>query len=250
MRQHRASMGLLILALLLVAAAACAQGAALYVSRVLIAAQGDVKLGDLVRTASDISAAERETLARSVAVLADQPLYLPIALYQADLEAAFGSDAIIVGSRTLVIPKGTPAEQESYTLDRLVDFLQAQGLLADDRLDLSLSQNLIKGNPLADGTPSFQVRKTAPGQTEVSFNLVGAAGSAVTGKISLAAAATDPGGDVKNRAPWSRSSFTRDPSRLRCRARPWAPHRRGTASASTSRTARRASWARSRTGRR
>ncbi len=41
------------------------------------------------------------------------------------------------------------------------------------------------------------MRKTAHGQTEVSFNLVGAAGSSVTGRISLAAAATDPGGDVK-----------------------------------------------------
>ena len=201
MRHPRALTGLLLLALLLAAGAAFAQGAALYVSRVIVAAQGDIKLGDLVRTTGDVSVNERETLARSIAALGDKPLYLPVVLYRSDLEAAFGSDAIIVGSRTLVIPKGTQAEQEPYMLDRLVDFLQLQGMLADDRQELSLSQNIIKGNPLQTGTPSFQVQKSGRGQTDVSFLLAGSAGSSVVGKVSFAQPVTDPAGDVKPGTP-------------------------------------------------
>jgi hypothetical protein len=195
MSRPRASTGLLFLALLLAATAASAQGIAIYVSRFVVAEQGDIKLGDLVRTSGEISAGRHEILARSIAVLGEKPLYVPVALYVADLVAAYGSDAIIVGSRTLVIPKGMPAEQESYTLDRLVDFLQAQGLLGDDRQELVFSQNIIKGNPLSEGMPTFQVQKTGRGQTDVIFSHSGSGGSSVTGKISVGTA--DSTGDVK-----------------------------------------------------
>jgi hypothetical protein len=197
MRHPRASTGLLLLALLLTAALADAQGLALYVSRVVVAAPGDLKLGDLVRTSLDVPTRGREALARSIAALGDRPMYIPVAIYLSDLEAAFGSDAIIVGSRTLVVPKGTPMEQETYTLDRLVDFLQAQGMLADDRQELILSQNSVVGAALIEGTPTFQVHKAGRDQTEVTFLLAGAAGSSVTGRISLAALGGGSAIDVK-----------------------------------------------------
>ncbi len=190
MRPRRAIRALTVLALLLVSMAAFAQGATLYVTRVLVAERGDVKLGDIVRPSGGVAAAARETLSRSIGTLADKPLYMPVASYLADLESAFGQDAIIVGSRTLIVPKGTTLEQESYALDRLVDFLQSKGLLSDSAQELPLTQNVMKGAAMVDGTPIFQAQKSR-GQTDVSFSLTGADGSSVTGRVTLAAASAD-----------------------------------------------------------
>jgi hypothetical protein len=201
MRQKRASKGLLVLALLLASPAVFAQGGALYVNRVVVADRGDVRLGDLVRPSGDLSAGEREALARSIGVLSDKPLFVPVSSYVSDLEAAFGTDAIIVGSRTLLIPKGTPMEQESYTLDRLVDFLQAQNILTDGKQELTLAQNIIKGAPLLDGTPAFQVQKTGRNQSEVSFSLAGSAGSTASGKVLIASVGGDSIAEVKQGTP-------------------------------------------------
>ncbi len=108
---------IILLAAVLLTAGLHAQGArgggtdaTLYVNRVVAAPQGAVSLGTLVRASGPLSGAEQEALSRSVTVLGDTVQFVPAAAYQEWIEAAFGPDAIIVGSRTILIPKGTSAE--------------------------------------------------------------------------------------------------------------------------------------------
>ena len=168
-----------------------ADGATLYVNRIVVAAQGDIGLGMLVRAAGPLAPAAQEGLARSVTVLGEAVQYLPVSLYMPQLETAFGADAIIVGSRTILIPKGTPAEGESYVLDRLVDFLAAQGLVDDGKVDLTFTQVSLKGSPPQDGIPSCQVMRTSRG-IEVAFLLTGTSGNSVSGRVTLPPASEGP----------------------------------------------------------
>ena len=163
----------LFLAFLFLACAAEARETTVYVQRVVIAEAGDVSLGDLVRTQGDIGPQGQETLAQSVAVLADAPFYIPASLYLDRLEAAFGNDAIVVGSRSLVIPRGTVPDGESFLLDRLADYLSSQGLLGDQKVELRFTQNLVTGTPPQQGSPVFTARKSTGGSVEVSFSLSG-----------------------------------------------------------------------------
>src|SRR5271157_5708331 len=140
-----------------------APGATFYVNKLVVAAPGDVSLGTLLRAAGPLSAEQTEAMSRSVTVLGESVQYLPTSLYMPQLETAFGTDAIVVGSRTVLIPKGTAAEGESYLLDRLGDFLTAQGIADDGRIDVSLSLASLKGAAPQDGTPSFQMKKTIRG---------------------------------------------------------------------------------------
>jgi len=195
MRQAPRRVTTLLLALLLAVAAgraaagpAGAGGVTLYVNRVVVASAGDVRLGDLLMLSGDIPAAARETLARSVAVLSEKPVYLPLAAYMPLLEEAFGRDAIIVGSRSIVIPRGTAAESQAYLMDRMVDWLVSQGMLGGGRVEISLTQNAVKGVPPQGGTPAFQLVRTVKGIAEVSFSLAGADGS-VAGRVVFASAA-------------------------------------------------------------
>ncbi|HYW83566.1 MAG TPA: hypothetical protein VFB30_09940, partial [Spirochaetia bacterium] len=147
---------LLVLGLaLLVSSAAEAQGTTLYVNRVLTADAGDIALGDLVHASGDIPIQARETLARSIAVVADKVLLIPAALYREQLESVFGRDSIIVGSRTIVVPRGLLPEEESYLLARLADYLSTQGLTGAACTALSLTQYQLKGSFPTDGNPLF-----------------------------------------------------------------------------------------------
>jgi hypothetical protein len=179
-----------------------AGGATLYVNRIVVAAPGDIGLSTLVHTAGPLSPAAQEGLARSVTTLGDAVQYLPVSLYMPQLETAFGTEAIIVGSRTILIPKGTPAEGESYLVDRLADFLAAQGLVDDGKVDLAFTLASLKGSPPQDGIPSCQVMRTSRG-IEVSFLLTGSGGSSVSGRVTLppAPAGPDRQRGVKSSAP-------------------------------------------------
>jgi hypothetical protein len=176
-----------MLAGLLLGAGLGAQGATLYVNRVVVVARGDVGLGMLVRSSGQLSPEAREAMSRSVTTLGEAVQYVPTSLYMPQLEAAFGTDAIIVGSRTILIPKGTSAEGESYLLDRLGDFLAVQGLLDDGKMEISFTQSSLKGLPPQDGTPSFQVTKNSGG-VEVAFLLAGSSGNTVSGRVALPSA--------------------------------------------------------------
>ncbi len=186
-----------LLAGLLLGAGSAGPGTTLYINRVVLAQPGAVPLDALVRTAAALTPETREQLARSVTVLSDTVQYVPVASYAPQLESAFGADAIIVGSWSLVVPRGTSAETESYLLDRLADYLIAQGLLGDERADLAFTLGMSSGTAPKDGTPLFQVVKTSR-DTEVSFQLTGSAGGSVAGRVTLPAAA--PGVDAAGTA--------------------------------------------------
>jgi hypothetical protein len=181
-----------LLAFLLLAASVFGQGAAVYMRHTVTAGPGDIRLGDIVRTAATPSPAAFETLARSIAVMQDKILYLPSSLSTRLLEEAFGSDSIIVGTRTMALPKNALPEGEDYILDRLGDFLYAQGLVGDAKVELTIVQNLVKGVPPRQGTPSFQVLKTTRGTCEVAFSLSAGAGSSVSGRVSFPAIDVPP----------------------------------------------------------
>ncbi len=204
---HRGTPRILFLPVLVLALSLAgvveAQGTTLYVNRLVTADPGDVSLGDLVRAAGDIPAAARETLARSIAVAGDKVLLIPAALYREQLEAVFGRDSIIVGSRTIVVPRGALPEEETYLLTRLVDFLSSQGLVGAACTELSLVQSQLKGSLPIDGNPLFQVVKAANGSVEVSYSLTGSSGSSVSGRVSFSAPAGASGSTdgVRSGAP-------------------------------------------------
>lgn len=188
-------------AALLLGAGGGYQGTTLYVNRVVVASPGDVSLGALVRSSSALSAEALEAMSRSATVLRDSIQYLPVSQYQPLLDSAFGADAILVGSWSLIVPRGTSAEGQGYLLDRLADYLISQNLLADARVDISFSIAGLKGTAPQDGTPSFQVVRTARG-VDVHFSLSAADGSSVTGRATLPpAAGPDTAEGVRQNAP-------------------------------------------------
>jgi hypothetical protein len=176
-----------------------AKGTTVYVNRVVAAPQGNVSLGALVRSSGPLSPAGQEALSRSVTVLGDGVQFVPASLYQGWIETVFGPDAIIVGSRTVLIPKGSSAEGEAYLLDRLADYLIAQKLVSDSRVEMTFTQGSLKGAVPQDGTPSYRVVKSALG-IEVSFLLIGSGGDSVSGRVTLPAGDAAPSGqfDVKS----------------------------------------------------
>jgi hypothetical protein len=181
---HRCATMLFLLPFLL-AGVAEAEGATLYVNRLLTAGPGDVSLGALVRASGDIPAEAREALARSVAVLGDKVMYIPAAAYREQLEGAFGKDSIIVGTRSIVVPEGALPEGGTFLIERLADFLAAQGLLGAAPAELSIAQSQVKGGFPQEGNPVFQVLRNANGSAEVSFSLTGTGGNSVSGRVSL-----------------------------------------------------------------
>ncbi|HET6452333.1 MAG TPA: flagella basal body P-ring formation protein FlgA [Spirochaetia bacterium] len=166
-------------------------GTTLYVNRVVVAPSGNVSLGALVHSPGPVSAPAQEALSHSATVLGDSLQYLPASRYQSQLEAVFGTDAILVGSWSLLVPQGTSAEGEGYLLARLADYLIAQNLFSDSRVDFSFTLGSLRGNPPQDGAPVFQTVRTAQA-VEVSFTLTGSDGSSVSGRVSLPAAASGP----------------------------------------------------------
>ena len=185
---------LLLLGLvLLVSADAGAQGTTLYVTRILTAETGGIALGDLVRASGDVPPEARETLARSVAVVSDKVLLVPASLYREQLESVFGMDSIIVGARTIVVPRGMLPEEETYLLTRLADYLSTQGLIGASCMALSIVQYQLKGNFPTDGNPLFQAAKGANGSVEVSYSLTGSGGGSVSGRVSFIVPVADSG---------------------------------------------------------
>jgi hypothetical protein len=173
---------------LMLAASVFGQGATVYVRHTITAGPGDIRLGDIVRATTTPSPAASETLARSIAVMEDRILYLPASLSTALLVEAFGSDSIIVGSRTMVLPRDSLPEGEDWLMDRLGDFLSAQGLVGDGKVEITLVQNFVQGTLPRQGTPSFQVVKSGTSTCEVSFALSAGGGGSVKGRVSFPAA--------------------------------------------------------------
>jgi hypothetical protein len=191
-----------LLAVLLAAGTAAAAGpVAVYVNRVVSADPGDVSLGDLVRVPGELDGETREALARSVTVLQDKVLVVTTSVYSSQLGALFGTDVIVVGSRSIVVPRGSPADGQGYLLERLAEFILSQSLAGVDRLELAYTQVSVRGLPPQDGAPAFHVQKSGRG-TEVSFSLTGTDGGFVSGRVAFTAhPAPDIAAGVKSGAP-------------------------------------------------
>jgi hypothetical protein len=162
-----------------------ASGVTLYVQRVVVADPGDLRLGDLVQASGELSPEAREALALSVAVMADRVLYIPVSWYRTQLDAAFGPGAILVGTRTLVIPRGSSMDGQAYLADRLADWIQSQR--TETKTEITIGSLTARGTPPADGTPVIQATRNTPGSTDVTFSLSGSAGGTVAGRLTLAA---------------------------------------------------------------
>ena len=177
------------------AAAVSADGVTVYVSRSIVAGPGDLSLGDLIYTSGSPTSAEREALARSLVVVSNRILFVPVTAYLPVLDGLFGDDAIIVGSRSLVIPRGLVPDAEIPLLDTVAESLQAQGLFADGITEIELTQNSARATIPAEGVPTVQIQTTVKGTTEAVFSLSG-----TTGKVSFVSTRNDPGTSVKQGA--------------------------------------------------
>jgi len=184
-----------LLALLLVAALPgplFADGTTLYVRRFLVAAPGDVSLGDVVRASGALSATAQEALSRSIVVAGANIVYVPADSYGAQVDAAFGPGAIVVGQRTIIVPRGSGLETQAWMVDRIVDTLQGQGVLGSSAAEMSVSQVTSHGNPPQDGIPTIQVTRSLTGGFDVVFSDTGSNGGSISGRLSVAAPAAAP----------------------------------------------------------
>ena len=173
------------LALLCALAASAAGGATLYVNRTIVAEPGALRLRDLVQVPGSLSPAAGLALDSTVATMAAAPLSVPARLYAGLLEQAFGPDCILVGTRTLVLPRGRLEEGSAQFLARLADVLDQEGVLGDGRAELEIQQ------PLPDlqlqSATGFRVIRTArlPGWTEVTCAISVSAAELPTGSVVL-----------------------------------------------------------------
>jgi len=172
--------------LLLMAAAASAQtqGVTIYIQRILVSDPGDVRLGDLVRTSGAIPDPARETLALSVATISDHLLYIPGRLCIDRIGDAFGRDSIVVGSRTLVIPRGAVPDATVPLMDKLVDFLGDAGVLGAEPADIEIKSIHVTGTLPQNIVPVFQIARSSRGSVEITF--AAAEAGQGSGKILLA----------------------------------------------------------------
>lgn len=176
----------LVLALLCALAASAGCGATLYVSRVVAAHPGALRLGDLVQVTGALSAEAAATLDRVVATMAGTLLSVPSRLYAGVVEEAFGPDSILVGSRTLVVPPGRLSQPTAQLYARLAEVLGQQDLLGDTRAEMEIVRPL--GGDLPPGAePRFAVArgvKTPAGQ-ELICTVSAADSDRVFGTITL-----------------------------------------------------------------
>jgi hypothetical protein len=176
-----------MLALLLFAATVFGQGTTVYILRTVTAGPGDIRVGDILRTTAAPLPSATEALARSLAPVGDKILYVPSSLSTGLIAEAYGSDSIIVGSGTLVLPRGVLPEGEDYLMDRLGDFLCGQGLVGDGIAEITVLQNLVRRSLPRQGIPTFQVMRTSKGACEITFTLGAGEGGSVSGRVSLPA---------------------------------------------------------------
>jgi hypothetical protein len=174
----------LVLLCALTASAWC--GATLYVNRMVAADPGSLRLRDLVQVPGELPAGAGETLDRVVATMAGTLLSVPTRLYTGVIEDAFGPDSILVGSRTLVVPRGRLAEPAAQLLARLADFLGQEGLLGDSRAEIDIIRPLDAGLP-QDAAARFSVARAGKGAAgqELACTLLAADSDRVLATITL-----------------------------------------------------------------
>jgi hypothetical protein len=131
----------------------------------------------------------RDVLRRPVDELEDRALLLPISLYRSQL--AQGGDLIVVGKRTLVVPRGSPADGALPLFDRLVDRMQELGWLGPGRVEIEVERVSGQDARQTVREPVFTVlradRRAGPlsGEVEVGFRGTADSGDTASGRITL-----------------------------------------------------------------
>jgi hypothetical protein len=185
MRPPRALLAL-VLALTALIAAPASRGTALYVNRTVVVEPGLVRLRDLVQPTGETPAAAEAALASSVATVSGALLVLPARAYAVLLEQAFGPDCILVGSRTLVVPRGLLAADGVRLFDELADFLRQQGVLGEERCELEIVQMLDGGLP-AGSSAVFRITRSVKvaGAREITCSVSPWAAQPPVGSVTL-----------------------------------------------------------------
>jgi hypothetical protein len=196
----------LAVALLLTAAAHEVTALTVYVRRAVVLEQGPVTIGDMVQPVGELSRDVLAALQRPVDTLGDRALLLPVTLYRSQLAGTQGGDLIVVGKRTLVVPRGSPADGALALFDRLADRMQELGWLGPGRVEIEVER--MSGQDARQGLrePVFTVlradRRPGPlsGEVEIGFRGTADSGDPSSGRITLRlrqdtapdAAAADP----------------------------------------------------------
>ncbi len=181
----------LLVLILLAAASGGADALTVYVRRAVILPPGTVVIADLVQPAGELPADVRDVLQHRVAELADRALVLPASLYRAELDGLEGHDLILVGKRTLVIPRGSPGDHAAPLLDRLVDRMQELGWLGRGKVEIEVERisGIGAGQSVKDA--AFTVlradRRVGPmaGEAEVGFRGTTDSGELALGSVAL-----------------------------------------------------------------
>ncbi len=195
MRAPRALLAL-ILALAALVASPASRGTALYVNRTAVVEPGEVRLRDIVQPTGEVPAAAEAALASTVATVSGALLMLPARAYAVLLEQAFGPDCILVGSRTLVVPRGLLAEGGVRLFDELTDFLRQQGVLGEERSELEIVQTLDGGLP-AGSSAVFRLTRSVKmaGAREVTCSVSPSAAQPSIGSVTLRVRPNLPAGE-------------------------------------------------------
>ncbi len=181
-----------LLVLILLGAAVGEAGAlTVYVRRAVSLPPGTITIGDLVQPAGDPSADMGDILRHPVSELADRALVLPTSLYQAEFDGPQGRDLILVGKRTLVVPRGSSPDPAVSLLDRLVDRMQELGWLGPGKVEIEVERISGLGGGQSVKDTAFTVlradRKPGPitGEVEVGFRGTTDTGEPAWGSIAL-----------------------------------------------------------------
>ncbi len=195
-----------ILTVLLLWAASDSEAATLYVRRVLVTDRGTLTVGSIVQASGDVSPEIREALDRSIGEVGGVILLVPCGSYKDLFDPKSGHDLIFVGNRTLVAPKGLAADNAISLLDKLIDYMEGQGLVGQGRTELEIVQ--MTGLPRESSvvSPAFKTIRVekrgglASGTAEFSFQGSSKDAEVAAGRITLRISTDSTGGDASTAA--------------------------------------------------
>lgn len=162
----------------LLAAATAAGGATLYLRRVVSADPSTLTLGDLVQIAGGLPPAAQDLLSRSAAAPAGRLLLVPASFFRDLLAGSLGEGATFVGNRSLVVPPALVGGDAVDLIDRLVEWLDVQGVFGRSAVELEIIQAPDRAalDPASPGFSLVRAERTGgllSGVVEVSFEGVG-----------------------------------------------------------------------------
>jgi hypothetical protein len=165
-----------------------AGGLTLYVRRAVVMDRGPLTVGRLIQTLGDVPTEIAEALERDIGEVTDTVQLVPSSSYKMFFDKVSENGIIMVGKRTVVVPKGTVEDAAVGLLDKLVDYMESQGLIADGRVvfeSLHISGLPAAGaveNPLFKTVKAEKTAALVSGAAEFSFS-PGSGGSG--GRITL-----------------------------------------------------------------